>query len=225
MFRFENNVPNIYANESRDFQLLCRLCDLALCDSKSYIDRLIRIIDTEYCSTNLIKLLQTRLGFLTLGNYSDETIRGILLGFSDILKYKGSRKAIKQAIDLFLKLNNINTKIYINISNLNDLTGNPNTINIGIQYKKLDTSILDELFRYILPTGYIVEYTYFDTEIILGPSDLKLNNYLIGNIVFVSNNINSLVRKNNEGYLTYSDRLIGTVGETQIIESDNNSNT
>ena len=34
MFRVENNVPDVYVQESRDFQLFCKLYDLAFQGSR-----------------------------------------------------------------------------------------------------------------------------------------------------------------------------------------------
>ena len=60
IFRLQSNVPEIYINESRDFQLLCRLYDCVLGGVKLDIDTLENIIDTRSCNSILLQLLELK---------------------------------------------------------------------------------------------------------------------------------------------------------------------
>lgn len=48
--RLQNNVPEVYVKESRDFQLLCRLYDCILNGVKFDIDSMLNITDSKSCS-------------------------------------------------------------------------------------------------------------------------------------------------------------------------------
>lgn len=117
IFRLQNNVPDGYVDKSRDFQVLCRLNDILINGIKFNIDSITKSLNSATCSNNLLSLLQTKLGFISNKTISDESLRYILMSFPYILKYKGSKQAIKETINLFIKLNDLNIDFDINYSN------------------------------------------------------------------------------------------------------------
>ncbi len=60
LIRLQNMVPEVYPNNSRDFQLFCRLYDCVFNGNKFDIDSILDICDTEYIDSKLLRLLQSK---------------------------------------------------------------------------------------------------------------------------------------------------------------------
>lgn len=212
VFRVQDKTPEVYTSTSRDFQLLGRLYDCIINGVKFDVDSVIDVINTDNIDNKLLKLLQTKLGFFSSKDITDESLRYILKAFPTILKHKGSLKSIKQAVCTFLKLNGIKSKVSIRKVN-NNLTS-PYLIEISLDERIDNTYILNEILKYILPTGYIISYIYYKD---FNNIDLTLESRIGANIIIVKDSVSSLVRGN---YIEYKnnieDNLIGSVGETQV---------
>ena len=95
LVRLQNNTPNVYTNESRDFQLFCRLYD---CVNNGFLydsDTITDIIDTSMCRSSLLSLLQTKVGFFEdTSQLDDRGLRIILGAYPIIIKNKGSWKLL-----------------------------------------------------------------------------------------------------------------------------------
>ena len=154
--RLQDNVPEIYVNESRDFQLLCRLYDCIINGVKFDIDSIRYITDTKNCNSRLLDLLKTKIGFYNDKYIFSDDMRIILEAFPYIIKYKGSKRGIIQTICLFLKVNRIKTETQLKIDNTNYF------IEIGINANIQNTTILDEILKYIIPTGYKYRYYFYE---------------------------------------------------------------
>lgn len=155
MFRIQNNVPTYLINESRDFQLLCRIYDCVNNGVKFNTDSIVRVMDTLSCGSKFLKLLETRLGFFTSGNYTDDEIRDVLLGFCDAVRFKGSILGITRAVRLFLLAKNM--KVGTSIEYNND----EKSLRIGFRTSVVDTSLLTDILRYITPAGCYLEYVFY----------------------------------------------------------------
>ncbi len=212
VFRVQEKTPEVYTSTSRDFQLLGRLYDCIINGIKFDTDSILDIVNTENIDNKLLKLLQTKLGFFSSKDITDEALRYILKAFPTILKHKGSLKSIRQAVCTFLKLNGIKSKVYIRKIN-NNLTS-PYLIEISLDEKIDNTYILNEILKYILPTGYIISYIYYKD---FNNIDLTLESKIGANIIIVKDSVSSLVRGNYISYKNFiEDNLIGSVGETQV---------
>lgn len=155
MFRLQDNVPQYLINESRDFQLLCRLYDCVNNGVKFSTESMLRIMDTTSCGSGFLKLLETRLGFFTKGNYTDDEIRDVLIGFCDAVKYKGSLKGIERAVRLFLIAKNLKVGTVIRYDD------SLKSISIGFRTSMVDTGLLTDILRYIMPAGCNLDYFYY----------------------------------------------------------------
>ena len=192
VFRLQHNVPEIYVNESRDFQLLCRAYDCINGAVKFDIDTIADVTDTNICNSRLLPLLQTKIGFFSDEDLDNDALRYVLKAFPYMVKNKGSRKGIEQAIYTFLKIHSIDTDVLVNITNEDDV--DPYSIKIGINSSFKDTTILQEMLKYIIPTGYVVEvffYTPVEVKMIVAPKTL-------GRIKWVSANVISQVRSQDQ---------------------------
>lgn len=193
VFKYKNNVPDVYPNESRDFQLICNVFDLTQNSIKYDIDSMLNILDTNLCPEKLLPLLQTKLGFISNYNLSAKQLRTVLKAFPYLIKNKGSTKGIQETIQTFLKTQNIFGNVQIDYINKRDNTSILNNIyevNIGLQTKLLDVSLLTELLRFIIPAGYILRYYFYrpiNWETIVNERDTI-------NILFVSEDISGSIR-------------------------------
>lgn len=199
MIRLQHHTPDIYTRESRDFQLLLRLYDCVINGVEYDITTINSTLDTMLCKSNVIPLLQTKLGFFTKGQYNDEDIRYILAGFKDIIRNKGSLKAIQYLMSLYLKIKNITSPLsayYITEEKTlsNGFIIPAYSVIIEIRSNFTDTALLEEVLRYILPAG-VGYYIYFYQTI------LEYDNFIYDDnatLLFTSININSRLRGSNQ---------------------------
>ena len=74
MFRLQNNTPSYYVNNSRDFQLFCRLYDYINNGVKFDIDSIININDPLKINDRLLNLYGSKVGFFTNKNINTNEI-------------------------------------------------------------------------------------------------------------------------------------------------------
>ena len=159
---FDENVPDYYVNGSRDFQLLTRLLTFALNAGKVEADQLLYLNDALLTNNNLLPLLQTKVGFWSDFEFPDDAIRLVCDVFDLIVRRKGSRRGIVEAIEIYLRSIGISTDFDIFIQN-KDVDGNPMyRIEIGINALWHDYTLLAEILKYIIPTGYILLIYFYD---------------------------------------------------------------
>lgn len=200
IFRLINNTPEYYSEESLDFQLLCRLYDVV---NNGYIfnaQTIPNILNTSVCNSNMLQLLQTKLGFFTQSHLNDSNLYGALQVFMYLVHNKGSKQAIQSAVNLFSKLNNIQKQISV-VYNIYEtqyeaITIPARAIIIGVEDKITDLTLLHELFRYILPAG-IPYYIYFYQNVKEFTTVLLQNK---AELLFVTDSINAQIRQIVFGY-------------------------
>lgn len=94
MFRLQNHVPEVYADQSRDFQLFCRLYDACFCGVKFSIDSMARVTSTQFCDSSILELLKTKLGLFSTVTVDTNELRYLLQAFPTIIRYKGSKQSV-----------------------------------------------------------------------------------------------------------------------------------
>lgn len=199
VIRLQNNTPEVYTAYSRDFQLLCRLYDCVINSVKFDVDSIKKISSTHDIQTNLLPLLQTKLGFFSNAKATDEELRLILEAFPILVKSKGSLKSINQALNIFLKTLNLRIPIIVtkttDETQLYNITLPEHTIVIGLNTMfRTFSQIFKDLLRYILPAGFGF-YIYFYS------TDKEITRFATSNkvaIIFISDALNSLLRNNAE---------------------------
>lgn len=207
MFRTQNNVPEIYVNESRDFQLLCRLKDAMFGGVKYNIDSLKHTSNTMEMNNVLLPLLKSKVGFFSDDTLTEDQLRTLLNAFPTLIKHKGSKKAIYETIYAWFRLHQISGKL-ISI----DVDNTRYKITLNINSMEADTSLLDTIFEYIIPSAYEVEYR-FATDYRLGDNFVFDDNV---DIVTVSNKTNSRIQTKAAYDDAIANRLIGSVGLAEI---------
>ena len=171
IFRLQENMPDVYVRKSRDFQLLCNSFDAVFNSVKNDIDSITNVVDTRLCSERLLPLLQTKLGFFTNKHLTATELRIVLQAFKYIVRDKGSRTGIREAIEVFLKVANASNKSRIqivdNFVSIDGHTsetrpGNTYIVEVAIEGQQMDTTLLTELLKYVLPAGYQLKYSFYN---------------------------------------------------------------
>ena len=155
MKSLSNYTPEIYSNESRDFQLISRLYDAVFSGVKYNIDAIRHTANTSEINSVLLPLLQNKLGFFSTEVLDEDQLRGILMMFPYIIKYKGSKRAITQTLNAWFRLN----KVYANLESI-EISEETSEIILNVEALPADSKLLDAVLTYVLPTGYTAFYNY-----------------------------------------------------------------
>lgn len=195
IFRLQNNVPDVYVNKSRDFQIFCRLVDLYFATTKNGADGVLKTLSATTCPDGLLQLLQSKVGYVSYDvTVYSEQLRKILDVFPYLIKQKGTYAGIYKTVGLFLRINNINTKYQVDIINKNfvKITSNvPNWSTVFNKYYRKNNNKFTKL-SLIAPeyesskTYYFFDVTYNKyIKLSVMPSNWQTNyyDYFEGSIV------------------------------------------
>lgn len=140
-------TPAVYYNQSRDFQLLGRVCEAVFNYMKTTTDMVNKfpylVNDKDFVDLALITV-----GFIPKHNYVTKQLLGILSSFTTIIKYKGTKKAIELTVKTLLKSEGLfvtDDDQFIQVDG--------NTVLIFISEKLSDLTLLYDILEYILPAG------------------------------------------------------------------------
>lgn len=169
MIRTEKLIPQVYYDESRDFQVLGRLFDAIANYGKMNIDLMLSP-ETKESPSQIVKLLATFVGFVTKHNYDNSNLVAVCRSFGSLLREKGSMSAITDAVNILLNSQGIKLKYGTVVSVDKDLAGRSlHAVNIYVPTQLKDVNLLEDLFEYILPAGWVyrivtVENTSIDNS-------------------------------------------------------------
>lgn len=176
MFRLADNVPEVYVQKSRDFQLFTRLYDSVFNGVKYSTDALQLTLNTKECNQSLLELLKTKLGLFSDVTLTDHELRCVLQAFPTLIRHKGSWQGVDDILNLFQRINlNHGDRGHVNKETANsgvkETTDNgkekiqePYQIVLEFNQPLNNDKLLMELLRYVLPTGYTVVYTVAETS-------------------------------------------------------------
>ena len=137
MFRLQNNVPEVYVQESRDFQLFCRLYDSVFGGLKYDTDSLLRSIETSKCPEQLFELLKLKVGLFTNLPLTNDQLRLLLIAYPTLIRYKGTKKGLDFCAYLIQRMTKtLHSNVGMNVIN------NTHTVQVIIQ----ENEILNQLF-------------------------------------------------------------------------------
>lgn len=239
MFRLQDNLPEVYINESRDFQILARISDMLFSSIKYDVDTMVNILDATLVKDKLLDLLCTRVGFFPAIEIDAQVLKYIIASFPYIIKHKGTAAGIKAAVNAVLKAENTqavqtdavggvealdNTLVEIISKKPKNETRNEYTVYIYTTQTIYNKDALAEIFKYVLPAGFT--YKLF----LIGAKTANRDNAVI---VQTSDAINVLrttikragsVRNSNDENIfipgSMADRVIGAFDTTTIVSSN-----
>ena len=149
MIKLQNLTPEVYYKESRDFQLLGRLFDLVLNAVKTDTDLLYNLPLSTNSDEKLLELLALTLGFKPKHQYNAKNLKAVCSVFSEILRNKGSIKAIKIACEALFNSMDISQQLDYDFTKDKDNT----ELNLYIAKDFGDITLLNDLLSYVLPAG------------------------------------------------------------------------
>lgn len=149
MIKLQNYTPEIYYKESRDFQLLGRLYDLVLNSIKTEADLLYYLPLSTNSDEKLLELLALTLGFKPKHQYNAKHLKAVCSVFAELMKYKGSIKALKIACEALFNAMDISQALDYDFTKGKDNA----ELNLYIAQEFGDITILNDLLTYILPAG------------------------------------------------------------------------
>lgn len=186
MFRLQDNVPDIYVNESRDFQLFCRLYDAINNGVKADIDTIVNINVPFKANNQILQLLALKVGFITDKQIDSDLLRWIIASFPWAVKFKSSIYGIKLAVNTISKFENIQKNPLI-------IADHDQKLIIINSYQLIKNTVaLDEFLKYIIPTGYTYEINLVvgqqENLTITNPSEITYFNILPSALALDDNN-------------------------------------
>lgn len=155
MFNTSKNVPVIYPEKSRDFQLLSVLVDLFVNSTRGNTSKMSLQLSSQFCDERLLPLLAIRKGFFTNEYLPSKVQKSILSVFSIIRKSKGSQASIELAARAALKDYPYVSSVTVSVNN-----EDKHTVLITCscsEWFDIDERYIREVMKYTLPTGYLLQ--------------------------------------------------------------------
>jgi len=152
MIRVKQQVPKVYYNQSRDFQLLGKLFELVLNSVKTNSDMIYDIPSADSAGSKMIDLLALTLGFQSKHNYNIKQLRSICSAFMTILRNKGNIQSVQLAGDALLNAEGIKEKFVVYQDEVN-----PYKLTAYIPQELSDINLFKDILTYILPAGMTVD--------------------------------------------------------------------
>lgn len=147
MIKLQDYTPEVYYRESRDFQFIGRLYDLVLNYVKTNADLIYSLPLSDNSDNQFIDLMAMTLGFHAKHKYTSQQLKAICFVLSEIIRNKGTIKALTIACDAIFHAEGIQGQFDYG------LTNNNTNIVIYLPQELSDTTLLNDLFEYILPAG------------------------------------------------------------------------
>ena len=145
MIKFKDQVPSIYINASRDFQYLSWLFNIVLNCVKHNVDDLYDLPNVDV-NSKLTELFALTLGFKVKRNYDQRQLLAIAAILPNILRCKGTEKAVKMAAEALITASGALGKTELEIIDSQLIVRIPEDTTI-------DTALFLDLLDYILPAG------------------------------------------------------------------------
>lgn len=219
MFRLQDNTPEVYVNNSRDFQLFCRVYDCLVNGVRFDINSMTNVLDAMTIKDNMLPLLCTKLGFFTKEDIPNDVLRVILKSFPYAIKNKGSIRGIQYAVCAILKMEGTFEIPEIIIDN------DEYIVRIYTQVDIINKRPLKVYLEYIVPLGYDVSIERYVKYI---PDTTSLTTNITSVQTSQENNSISVVRGTNTIPITENGikpEYVGQYEILQIIGSENQPNT
>ena len=155
MIKLQNYTPDVYYRESRDFQFIGRLYDLILNYSKTNADLLYSLPLSDNSDDKFIELLALTLGFKVRHKYTAKHLRAICSCFSEILRNKGTIKAVLIACGAIFNSEGIDSDVNYELDEKNS-----HSLTVFLPPELKDTTLLIDLCDYILPAGMSCNFVH-----------------------------------------------------------------
>jgi hypothetical protein len=164
MISIKNQIPSIYYDASRDFQILGHLFEIVLNYSKTNADMLYMLPDGIKTDTRATELLAMTLGFKLRRNYDKDQLAALVSIFPRLLKIKGTIQAVRLAGNALIKASGVTGYFESTIED--------NVLTIKIPQELSDITLFMDLLPYILPFG--IRVSIIRTTVLMQTSTIEL---------------------------------------------------
>jgi len=130
--------------------------------AKVEADSLLYLNDPILLADRLLPLMQTKVGFWTREEFTNDQLRLVCDAFSDIMRKKGSRSGLVEAVEVYIRTIGVGTTFDILITNKDTAGNDIYNIDVGINCQYKNPALLQELLSYIVPTGYTFNVYFYD---------------------------------------------------------------
>ena len=174
MLDIEKLTPEIYSKDSRDFQFFCKLLALVVNSAQYNANNITNMYDPHKCNDRMLDLLCSMFNYQPKNNPTDQDLRVILTNYSRLMKNKGNRLGIEQAVAMAMKLQHLDKNFTVTIRKMvNDNNVDEKTAyddNHNLQYNKdksfiinvgindaFEMKYLREFLDLVKPVGFLYE--------------------------------------------------------------------
>lgn len=162
-FQLENNVPNIYTEVSRDFQLFCKIFDIYLGANLNRACTVPYILDVDKCDESLLYALANMQGFVTDKYTPPNVLRSICKVFPFCIKRKGTKEAIEVMSQAVLSTDRLVYRVSVDLvrEEIDEKRNSKAVYKIYIQCNTTQIGYipyLKEALRFIIPAGWDVYF-------------------------------------------------------------------
>ena len=147
MIKIKDQLPNVYYDASRDFQILGHLYEVLLNYAKTNVDMLYLLPNGIEADTRATELLATTLGFKLRRNYDKEQLAALVSIFPRLLKIKGTLGAVNLAGNALVKASGVPGAF------TSELDPETHVLTVKIPIELSDITLFMDLLPYILPFG------------------------------------------------------------------------
>lgn len=147
MIKLQDMTPDVYYNQSRDFQYIGRLFDIVLNSVKTNADLIKECPLSMNSDERLIDLMTMTLGFKSKHNYNVKQLTALCSAFCEIIKNKGSLYSIELAARTLFSAESVKQDFEYDINEDNT------EIAIYVPEELTDLNLFRDLLTYILPAG------------------------------------------------------------------------
>lgn len=148
MINIKHQLPSIYYDASRDFQILGHLYEVVLNYSKTNADMLYLLPNGLTEDSRITEVLATTLGFKLRRNYDKAQLAALVSIFPQLLRIKGTKRAIDLVGDALVKASGVPGSFH------SELKGQVLLVKIPVELT--DITLFMDLLPYILPFGISV---------------------------------------------------------------------
>lgn len=162
-FWLENNVPNIYTEVSRDFQLFCKIFNIYLGANLNRACTVPYILDVDKCDESLLYALANMQGFVTDKYIPPNVLRSICKVFPFCIKRKGTRRVIEVMSQAILSTDRLVYQVSVDLvrEEVDERGDSKAVYKIYIQCNTTQIGYipyLKEALRFIIPAGWDVYF-------------------------------------------------------------------
>ena len=221
MIRCQELVPDYYIEESRDFQVLCRLYDYTLNSLKFNIDTMQSLTNTKLVEDTVLRLVGDKFGIYDKHSYTN---RELLTALPSAVKNKDSLHSVKILLNAYLDSLNIfdyavayhskDEESAKEVSSILNRDIKPYTIVIVLSTSPtfVDLHVLDEFMKMVIPCGMIVEYVFGISKSIFDKFKYSENVFMY----FVKGDEQGTVKSKSSKYYIVNDNNEETVQDKFI---------